>query len=116
LNKILQNTFRIFIPLSLICLLLANVSALAQQNATSKLLGAWQREADGQQYVITFKADGSGTLENGNERSIFQWKLQGNTLTLEGSGGKFIHSIMITAETLTMMISGSKSATWNRIQ
>ncbi len=101
-EKKLKDLGPIFILLSLICLLLVSGSVLAQQDETNKLLGSWQRQSEGQQYVITFKPDGSGTLESGGEISSFQWNFKNNTLTMSGDGAQYINQIVITAETLTM--------------
>jgi hypothetical protein len=101
-GKKLKDLGLIFILLSLICLLLVSGSVLAQQDETNKLLGSWQRQSEGQQFVMTFKPDGSGTLESSGGISSFQWNLKNNTLTMSGDGAQYIHQIVITAETLTM--------------
>jgi hypothetical protein len=101
-EKKLKDPGSIFILLSLICLLLVSGSVLAQQDETNKLLGSWQRQSEGQQFVITFKPDGSGTLGSAGRTSSFQWNLNNNTLTMSGDGAQYINQVVITAETLMM--------------
>jgi hypothetical protein len=115
-GKKLKDPGPIFILLSLICLLLVSGSVLAQQDETNKLLGSWQRQSKGQQFVITFKPDGSGTLGSAGRTSSFQWNLKNNTLTMSGDGAQYINQVVITAETLTITGKNMPApAVWYRL-
>jgi len=115
-KKKLKDLGPIFIVLSLICLLLVGQSVFAQQDETTKLLGPWQRQSGGQQHVITYKPDGSGTLASGDDISFFQWNLKNNTLTMSGWGTQYANQIVATAETLTMTGGSlSEPVVWYRL-
>ena len=58
--------------------------------------------SDGQQYVMAFNTDGTGTLQSGSEVSSFRWSVNDNTLTMDGGGTQHLCQIAVTKETLTM--------------
>lgn len=67
-----------------ICLMVILVAAVALSQPNNSIVGSWIQADQGARW--TFRADGTGFMEQTNATARFNWQVQGETLQVSTAG------------------------------
>lgn len=95
---------------SLFSLLGIPLVAAAPAFADSSLVGTWEATIDGQAYVLTLEANGTGSLLG----QAIQWSASGDVLQVAADGGVMAYRYLLSGDQLTVSDGGPVPLTFTR--